>query len=201
MAKTVLADTTVTLAASDSLYYVSLIDSTLSEPDLDPYFPYYGEYWDSTRTTIEAFNTLFSSSSYSASVKTLEREFKLPEIAIPEAEMRDSTMTEPDNPVMDSDYLDCGEIGEYPQIRGGIEGFNARLELPGSIQEDVIEFLFFINSRGIIDEFKLNSDTENEDLVNAYVDAIDAHISFEPILVDGESRAIVCGIEFEIPTN
>ena len=195
-ARTALSDTLTTLETADSLYYTVLIDSSLTTPNFDDVFPYRGAYWDSTRSAIDLFNSMFRNNRYTGMVNNLKAEFQLPVV---EDKEEDTAGIETPDPVSETyNYLSCAEIGQPVYIRGGYDEFMSTVAVPEGIEEKDISFLFFINPRGIIDEFQLASETENQPLIDAFVTAIDAGLSFEPILVEGQVTAVSCEIEFEI---
>ena len=189
-----LSDTLATLSASDSLYYFSLLDSTLTTPDFSKDFPYQGTYWDSTRSKINLFTSNFSNTRYIGLVRKLDDEFRLPEA--PVAESDSISVEEP--AVVDYDYLSCTEISQPMYIRGGYDDFMETVTVPEEREEDEITFLFFVNPRGIVDEFQLVSEIQNQPLIDAFVKAIDDGLSFEPMLVEGQATAVSCEITFEI---
>ena len=196
--RSIFQDTTISVAAEDSIYFETVLDSTLTKPEFNDYFPYYGAYWDSTRARVNDFTRLFASSDYTPVVRRWEVEFKKP--VIKQEIVEDSMIVQQDDTtVVETPYLACDEIDQQPEIRGGIQLFNQALNVPDGTEDETITFLFFINTRGIIDEFKLASNTQDERLINAYVNAIDSFISFEPMMVDGISQMVSCEIEFTIP--
>lgn len=67
------------------------------------------------------------------------------------------------------------------------------------MEEDFITYRFLINQRGVVDDFELVTETENERLISAYQNAIESFISFEPIMFEGEAQMISCNIDFVIP--
>ena len=200
-----LADTSLSISIADSSYFASFQDSVLNEPDFNEVFPYRGAFWDSTRSTIQVFFANYSSSALRSRVEVLNKEFELPkEIVI---EVSDSTVSDTmisDSTVSDSldaaigDYLNCDEINQEILIRNGYENFVTLVKIPQSANEREISFLFFFNERGIIQEFKLSSQTANQELIDAFVDAIEEHLSFEPVLYNGQASPISCEIIFEI---
>lgn len=191
-ARIFLTDTLLT--TQDSLNYVSILDSTLIEPNFDSLFPYEGVYWDSTRSKIELFTSEFNDPLYQKRIETLRAEFKEPVVAT-SSEIQEE---EEEISQLDQDYLSCYDIDQEVYIRGGMNTFLSTVNIPDGTTDETITFLFYINQRGIIDEFKLVSGTENERLITAYVNAIDSFISFEPVLVNGVASAVRCDIEFEV---
>ncbi len=188
-ARIALADTNIT--NTDSLYYSGVLDSTLTEPDFKDVFPYRGVYWDSTRAKIDLFLNNYANSVYSGQVRTLKSEFALPVEPTPE---ESEEVTPELNP--STDYISCDDIDQNVFIRGGTESFLDVVQIPSGIQENEISFLFFINFRGIIDEFKLASDTQNQELINSFITAIEEHVSFDPVLVEGEATPVSCEVVF-----
>ncbi len=188
-ARIALTDSNIT--NSDSLYFSGLLDSTLTEPDFREVFPYKGAYWDSTRSRINLFLDNYPASVYMNQIKTLELEFALP--VEPVSENFEEVIPEL-NP--SKDYLSCEDVDQNVFIRGGKESFLELVQIPEGIQETEISFLFFINFRGIIDEFKLSSETRNEQLVNAFVTAIEENVTFDPVLVEGEATSVSCEVTF-----
>lgn len=191
-ARVFLTDTLLT--PQDSLRYVLILDSTLTEPSFETLFPYEGVYWDSTRSKIELFISEFNDPLFQKRIAALKEEFTKPTVAI------DSENPEESDEISqkDQEYLSCYDIDQEVYIRGGMNTFLSTVNIPDGTTDETITFLFYINQRGIIDEFKLASDTENERLITAYVNAIDSFISFEPVLVDGVASAVRCDIEFEV---
>lgn len=190
-----LRDTTLT--SSDSVYIQTQLDSTLTEPDFTSYFPYYGAYWDSTRARIVDFKQRFATSKFLPIVTIWEQEFALP--TPKETVESDSAQAFlPSEPDGDASYLSCTSINKVPVIRGEMAGFNRRLELPEGVEETSITFLFYINTRGVIDHFEVVSDTQNEALITAYSNAISS-LTFEPVMVNGVAQKVSCEVEFRIP--
>ncbi len=200
--KSVVNDTTITLSPLDSVYVEAMLDSSLTKPDFEEFYPYEGVYWDSTRTTIETFTRQFTTSSLLKTVRIWQKEFALPEPKIEEIipdmspEINDSTQA---LPLDDSGYFSCAELEVEPQIRGGIGMFNQVLNVPEGTEEEFITFRFLINQRGVVDNFEAITETENKRLITAYQNAIESFISFEPILIEGEAQMISCDIDFVIP--
>ncbi|GAB5407965.1 MAG: hypothetical protein BalsKO_03300 [Balneolaceae bacterium] len=193
-ARVFLSDSTI--AQEDSLYYEGLLDSVLTEPDFSSIFPYVGEQWDSTRSKLDMFISEYPQSSLKkTSVTRLRSEFEIPKEESMEEETTE-VMSEEDK---EAKYLSCDDIDQNVFIRGGEQNFLNSISIPEGVQESEISFLFFINFRGIIDEFKLASDTRNQELIDSFIKTIDETVSFEPVLVNGEAIPVSCEVEFRIP--
>lgn len=185
-----------TIATDDSLYYEALLDSVLTEPDFKSTFPYRGEYWDSTRSKIGLFLTEYPQSDLMTRVERLGNEFEIP---ANESEKNLDTQEGELESVQNSSYISCIDIDQKVFIRGGEQDFLSNINIPQGVQETEISFLFFINFRGIIDEFKLSSDIRNQELIDSFIEVIDETVSFEPVLVNGEAVPVSCELVFQIP--
>ena len=191
-------DSSIVKSQSDSLFYSTLTDSVLSKPNFNLVYPYYGAMWDSARSKITQFGSTFNNSAYAVQVRTLMTEIELPamEEQIEVVETNEVLTAESSD---GSDYLNCTDLELSLEIRGGEQVINQQLQSALNSEEEFITFLFMINQRGIIDEFKLVSDTNNEVLISEYEEAIKNSVSFEPVLVNGEAQKISCEIQFTIP--
>ncbi len=191
-ARIALVDTNLTV--SDSLYFSGVLDSTLTKPDFGDYFPYRGEYWDSTRNSIQIFLENYPQSVYVGQVGTLDVEFALPVDPV------DENIVENEEPELNpsTEYLSCTELQQDVYIRGGTNNFLNSVRFPDGVDDDEISFLFFINMRGIIDEFKLSSETQNQELIDSFIVAIEQNVSFDPVLVDGEATPVSCEVTFNL---
>lgn len=190
-AKIWITDSLVT--STDSTYYQGMIDSTLSPPDFILPFPYRGINWDSTRSKLDLFTSNYPKSKNSFKTKALVSEFTLPIEEVLEEEPKDETVSES---TLREGYLSCEEIDQELFIRGGEEAFLESIEFPSSVQEENISFQFFVNNRGIIEEFKLSSETQNQVLIDAFINGIDENLSFEPVLFEGAASAVQCNVTF-----
>ncbi len=189
-------DSSIIFSIEDSLFYDLISDSVLTQPDLTSIFPYSGEMWDSTRSKIDVFGITFNNSKYSSQVRTLKSEFQIPVISVvetPETEQVEEAAQ------INSGYVSCWDQEFTLEIRGGADELDAALQVSQEIQDETITFLFYVNQRGIIDEFQLASDTQDDALISTYVDAIDKFISFEPVLINGVAHSVACEVEFTIP--
>ena len=200
-AKIALNDSSLT--TSDSLMYTGIMDSVLTEPDFTELIPYYGTYWDSTRSVVENYLSLFGqNSTYGKQVITLKNELELPQeeaetVATDTVSVEQVVGVEPDL-VDGSLYRPCTEFDQELSIRGGKDRFMTAIQIPEGNTEDSISFVFFINQRGIIDEFKLSSATTNQALIDEFVLKIERAVSFEPILVNGEAISVQCEVTFPL---
>lgn len=196
-ARSWLADTSKVLEKSDSLYYRSLLDSTLTSPDFDRYFPYEGEAWDTIRVRVDQFLEHFRNSTLLGVVQKWDNEFQVPKKT--ETTQEEETPAVPEPIAAREGYLSCDDIDVLPEIRGGMELFNQTLNIPDGVEDEYISFMFYIDQRGVVDDFEHVSESENERLITAYINAIESFISFEPILVEGTAQPVSCEIEFSIP--
>lgn len=194
-AKVILSDTLQVLSPQDSLYYSELLDSSLTQPDYSELFPYTGANWDSTRSKIAIYKSLFPRGAQIKKVNKLEGELKVPQ---EKEEENESDSPEDAEPRGESEYLKCEDIQEQLYVRGGLDNFLRSVSIPEEVRERSIIFLFYVNQRGIIDEFKLASDNQNQALIDSFISAIDNGLTFEPVLVQGEAQPVECQFEFPV---
>lgn len=183
-----------TLSEADAEYFQSVEDSTLSEPDFSEIFPYRGEYWDSTRNAVDLYLVHYSGLSDAAQVRLLKNELEVP------VETEDIVPPEDEETILveASEYLACSDIREELYVRGGKDSFMRNIRLPDGVQERSISFLFFVNERGIIEEYKLSSATQNSQLIDSFIEAIEQGLTFEPILVEGQASKVQCEVIFPL---
>lgn len=193
--KSIFSDTLQVITPQDSLYYSELLDSSITRPDYSTLFPYYGANWDSTRSKITSYKNLFPKGAQLKKVTKLENELKVPE---KEEEQVQSEETQDEQPEEKSEYLKCEDIDQELFIRGGRDNFMRSVTIPEGVRERRIIFLFYVNQRGIIDEFKLASNNQNQELIDNFITAIDNGLSFEPVLVQGEAKPVQCRFEFPV---
>lgn len=176
----------------------ALKDSVLTPPDFIDLFPYKGELWDKARSNLNSFSLSFANSSLLSAVKRLQQELEIPKV--PEAPLpQEANTTEV---IPESDYLNCKELENSVIIRGGKEEFLKKVEFPDWVSADEstgrISFQFYINTRGILDSYKLVSINRSQDLLSAFDEAFKSYLVFEPSLNNGEAVNVECSIEFEI---
>ncbi|MEO1022600.1 MAG: tetratricopeptide repeat protein [Bacteroidota bacterium] len=208
-AKTQLADTTLT--DEQSAYFRSVSDSTIEKPDLYPIFPYRGALWDTTRSRIQLYQSMFSRSDYTSKIQILRDEFTEPDppVVVPDSSQIDTleqvqSASDSLNTVIGADgtsYVDCNGLEIALEIRGGKPAFLADIEVPSWVagsQAITMSYRFRINERGLIREFTQTSDIRAKDLVSAVERAIKEDLVFEPILIQGSAVAVQCEEEFVI---
>lgn len=192
-AEVMLSDTTITTEQREQL--LALVDSSLASPVLSDYWPYEGEFWDSTRTATAYFLTNFSGNHHYSKAEKLSKELAIPENA-KEAEVEESVDETESTAGLKSDYLNCEQLDEKPLIRGGMNSFLSGIKLPESDLSQIY-FRFYINRRGLIDDFILITEDVPDKLKSAFTDAFET-LTFEPALVNGEAAAVQCTISFPL---
>ena len=187
------SDTILTLNAKDTLFYNTISDSVLTKPDLSKYYPYNGITWDSTRAKIALFVNMFTNSKLLKQVKILKHEFELPVIN----EVQDFQDAQ-ESELVHAEYISCKDQDFILEVREGMEAMDGVIQLYPNVDDEAISFMFYVNQRGIIDEFKLTSDTQNQLLISTYSEAIEAFVSFEPVLIEGMAQKVACEVEFSL---
>ena len=128
------------------------------------------------------------------------------EIAIPEEESEaDEGLTQgpdpeerPDPEAMEGNYMNCRELDETLEIRGGMQALLDEITLPDELQIDEITFLFRVNQRGIVDEYVLQTDQASDELTATFDNAFADEFSFEPIMSGGQAVAVECELTFPL---
>lgn len=202
-----LSDTTITLSDSVRTEYQQLQDSTLSEPDYKVIFPYQGEMWDSARGAVDDFLTTFPKSSIHSRVQMLEEELDLPkeleqkkkksEVQKEETAVQDSSAVENED-VLNVEYTRCEELETTLTVRGGVEAFIATVEGIEEIEISAIAYQFFINQRGIVQDYNLATEDVSDDFQSKFEAAIQNNLSFEPVLKGGQAIPVQCTFTFAL---
>jgi hypothetical protein len=75
--------------------------------------------------------------------------------------------------------------------------FLSRIPFPRGIVITPVTYRFYINERGIIDDFELLDDDVSPELLEAIEATLSQETSFEPSLQDGRSIRLVCDITLD----
>lgn len=94
-------------------------------------------------------------------------------------------------------YTNCSDIGITPEFRGGMVAFLSRIPFPSGIVITPVTYRFYINERGIIDDFEALDDDVSPELLEAIEATLSQETSFEPSLQDGRSIRLVCDITLD----
>jgi hypothetical protein len=176
--------------------FQAVIDSTIGKPDFKDVFPYQGVMWDSARAAVDTFLVIFNNSTFQSRVNRIKRE-----IALPEEEKVMAPVEQPEIVAEEGTkegYLSCEEIGTELTIRGGMQGFLGQIGVDEEITINEIRYLFRINQRGIIDEYELLTEEVSSGLENAFNQAIETNLNFEPILNEGQAVKVECELIFPL---
>ncbi len=184
------------LTDAEILKLQSVIDSTLTEPDYSELFPYYGDNWENARNIINLFLTNFGNSKLSTRVQILKEELAKPKVEEAEVE-QNPELESTDKQITDESVIACTELGNPPQIRGGIENFMESMD-NFETEETSITYTIQINQRGIVEGLNLVSDISNERIINNYNGAIRENLVFEPVLENGQAVSVTCNYTFPV---
>lgn len=192
-AKVAINDTTLTDAKR--IEFQALIDSSLTAPEFKSLFPYYGEYWEKARINLNLFLTSFRNSTLIPRVRALKTELEKPKEDEPETEIAQNPEAE-EEPLIGSE-LKCDELETKPEIRGGLDAFIAA---SGPFDTEVKELVYklSINQRGVVENYELLSEVNDEFLTGAFNEAVEYNLTFNPVLVNGEAVQIECEFTFPI---
>lgn len=197
-ARKILNDTTLTESRQAGLE--ALVDSTLQKPEFIDLFPYRGAMWDSARAVADTFLVVFNNSDLISKVERVKKELTIPTEEKEEIE----AVAQPGPVAVPEDskegYLSCLDINAELEIRGGMQNFLGRLKLPEITDTEQVTFLFRVNQRGIIDEYILRTEDVADDVINAFEEAFETGLSFQPVLSEGQAVAVECEISFPVRT-
>ncbi|MEQ9035483.1 MAG: tetratricopeptide repeat protein [Gracilimonas sp.] len=195
-ARDALEDSTITDEKSRSLQV--LIDSTLTKPDFSESFPYEGLMWDSARAAVDTFLVIFKESDLTGKVNKLKKE-----LALPTAEVKEVQPAEQPKPVAEAGqtkegYISCQSIDAKLNIRGGMQAFLDKVNVPENPEIEEITYLFRVNQRGIIDEFVLKTTEVPSEVKSAFEQTMESGLNFEPVLNEGQAVSVECEITFPV---
>jgi tetratricopeptide (TPR) repeat protein len=189
-----LDDSTITEEQREG--FQTLIDSTMEKPDFKDVFPYKGGMWDSARVAVDTFLVVFNNSNFLSKVNRIKREIALPK--------EEKVMTPVEQPEIVAEegpkegYISCEEMRTELTIRGGMQAFLGQIGVNEEITIDEIRYLFRVNQRGIIDEYELLTEDVSSGLEDAFNQAIETNLNFEPILNDGQAVKVECELVFPL---
>jgi hypothetical protein len=143
---------------------------------------YSGKDWDRVREMLAEFKETFPNASQVSQVDTWLSMLKgLPQV--------DSIRT-------------CKELGVKPEIAGGMEHFVQSIELPHKAKQmhisGSLRFRIVIGKEGEVKSSKLLSEPTNLGIEQAYEQAINDSLQFEPVKREGRPVRVSCEVEFPV---
>ncbi len=185
-----------TLTQEERAGFQSLVDSTLSQPDFIAAFPYRGADWDSARAVADTFLVLFPKAKLQPKITRIKTELKIPQ---EKKKIEPVEQPKPEIEAGTGNYLSCEEIDSKLEIRGGLESFMDSIQLPNDdagIPE--IVYVFKVNQRGVAEGHTLETEDVPENIQEAFEQAFEKTLSFEPILYEGQAVAVECPVSFPL---
>lgn len=195
-ARSALNDTTLTEEQRSE--FQAVIDSSISAPNFIEAFPYRGATWDSARAAADTFLVVFSNSKLKPKVTRLKNELAVPGENKEEVVEQEQVNADLEEDQTQDGYLNCQDIEADLEVRGGMQSFLSRLQLPEEVEVSEMSYLFRVNQRGVVDEYVLQTESESRELVSAFKAAIDEYLSFEPVLNEGQAVAVECIVNFPV---
>ncbi|HET8865826.1 MAG TPA: tetratricopeptide repeat protein [Gracilimonas sp.] len=183
------------LIESQMLEDLSLKDSTWDEQNISTSFPYVGASWDSARVVADTFLVMYPGSELHPGVILLKQELEMPESLNEGVET--SQPTESDT-VVSEGYLDCEDIGEELNVRGGLQQFLDGIDLTNTEIVTEIIYRFKVNQRGIIEEYILQTENADEEIKNKLEQGFERNLSFEAVLYQGQAVSMECNYTFPV---
>lgn len=176
--------------------YQALVDSTISSPNLSGSFPYRGELWDDARRMAEIFLEWFDYSSLKPRVIRLRNELKMPDEGL-----RRMSPNEQPGPVISTPvegYRSCKDLSQPLEIRGGMQRVLNAIQIPEELSVDSITYNFKVNTRGIAVAYDLRTKNIPDNVDQAFRNAFDKSLTFEPVLYQGQAVAVECELSFPV---
>ena len=181
-------------------YFQSVIDSTLEQPDFRQYFPYEGGYWDTVRINLDLYLLYFKNTELAPKVRLLKQELEVLKEPQQNLDGQSPVETQAEEANAISELPSCSEFEQELMIRGGEETFVSLIELSqpqkNALIDKEIVYLFVLNTRGGIENYKLLTEFVDPSIQNAIRQAIDQSLVFEPVLVNGQAIQIQCEYSF-----
>lgn len=178
LAMEALQDTT--LSEEDMAIYSNLVDSTLTQPDFDEYFPYMGEAWDSTRTALQSIVSDFAQSRVAERARVMLETLQVPASLVEddEADEAQQLMEPLELPIdFEAEFVECDVLDAPLTLLGGQDlfleesGFFELMQAHGVLSGD-FEFEVTVNHLGratratlLIDDDALNLASTLKDLI------------------------------------
>lgn len=144
-------------------------------------YSYEGAYWDSTRSVLDQIETNYPSSEVIPSVKILKETVQLPDA---EAEEPDNETAAVNEREPENNARACDELDPPVEISGGMNAFLDNVVFPDWAREITmrgeIGYLFRLSPDGTIEYFEQQSRMDRTGIPQAFEQAIEEHLTFEP---------------------
>ena len=167
-------------------------------------YPFYGTYWDSVRKSISEYDSLFAEKPLGEDIKTL-RKYLDSDIRVSKP-MVQVAKTKPVQPAPQESRTirTCRDLGTNLDIVGGMANFLARVEFPRELRDTLsveeIAYRIIISKEGRVDSATPVTKEMPAAVKEAFDNAINNFLYFDPILIDGEPEQVSCSISFPLKT-
>jgi len=209
------ADTSLTLAQQAA--FKTKLDTVFKKPDYEALFPYFGEYWDTTRVVLDEFKLKFNESNLIDPVRRLATELTIPEIFFITEEVADSTITdslitglssekselEVSEPKREVNYLSCRDLRLTPEIEGGMKTFVDSLEIYviDSTTQFFMIYKFKISREGEVVNYEYVRSNVDEEFRDVIEEAIEDRLRFIPFTYQDEAIPVECDVTFDLSAS
>lgn len=172
--------------AEDRLYWESVQDSTLAQPDFRSTYPFKGAAWDSTRAVLHSL---------------VERYPQHP--AIPKARILLTDLTPLPEVVADMSMVPCAELDQPVTVRGGMDAFvaesgvKALMERVGAVEAD-FEFEIIISEEGTILNVVPIGEEDEFGFIRLLNDRMKTGLQYFPPVSGGKPVRITCDIVISV---
>lgn len=193
-ARVVLNDSTLT--EEEELYWQEISDSTFSEKDFLPDFPFEGTYWDSTRSVLQHIETYYASSRVMPRVRMLKETIEKPDGGESEESQTPENGSEK---IPEEQITTCEEMDIMIDLDGGRDAFIDAITFPAWTNEismkGEITYLFTIEPDGSVTDYEQVSRMDRSGIPQSIENAIDRLLQFTST---EESAPVQCTLTFAI---
>jgi len=163
-------------------------------------YPFYGSYWDSVRTVITEYDTLFDRQPHDKELDVLRQ--ALDKSKLPEEPPEGAVVNTGDGRAPEQ-LKACEEMPGI-DIVGGMSNFLARIDFPdepGNTEEEMPEAIAYellISKQGKVSYYKRISRFIDAGFREKLENGISRYLLFDPPTVDGEPREVRCKMTFPL---
>lgn len=148
-------------------------------------YPFYGTYWDSVRTVITEYDTMFAKSPHAKKLNTLKE-----------------VLDFPSRPGPGKPLKACTDLNTVIEIVGGMAEFLSTVDYPDDLRNmklsGEITYEILITEKGEVGSYNLVSTKTLSAIEQAFETAIKNNLSFEPVSANAKPQEIRCEMTFSV---
>lgn len=172
------------------------LSGTDSEETIDEeLYPFFGTYWDSVRTTISEYDSLFTGRPLDKELKIVK---KYLDADVPPPKSRSTARA----PVSEKIVESCSALGPDFEIVGGMTNFLARVSFPAELKKsdipEEITYEILISKEGKATASNLLTKQTAPAVDEVFTSAINNHLYFDPGTIADETEEARCRLTFPV---